>query len=1206
MIYIEGNSLQHHSLSLGKLGSQKTYTISGAATFDNGLKTITTNGIQSVGVDIQPNIKFDPTLVLIISDASIVEVFCVLCPSGRYWNPDALKRVTSSNAVEQLALYDVTAGTRKLISTYGLTTEADWLRDMMLVSDFTAGARLYGFSTRTGQPIAYRADVNTVLAFCELRNALDERTLIFVSADRFFRFYNHVMTRVATTYIETIMSLTSAAFTENAAYLAVIDQNSVLHILRRNGYNFSVVYSNSDYEWKAVHEDGAYQHGTRFRCTARASCSFVFDPSTMTLTRENWSAYGTAQTTVVGYPVVLTPNGTTVNGVEYPVATPIATNSDALYLATADGKVIDASGSVILQASNPVALYESDVGLFVVEQRVSPAALTFDTSAPILSSSVAFSENGVTVTINVTGGEPRMLVVAPGTIYVNGIKSSAAYPGSTVRIEVPTTSLVGGKFAMAVGRSALLVDGIVDRAPDQFFIADIAPLQIGEKRVINIALSGFNAATEVTSNGIVRVDGVISDTISPGQDLTVEVQQSGSMLDTWWVTVGTTTAKFRTLQVEQPITEGTRSRAYAPLGVTLSDPISNTYGVPTLIALDSDAGNFVGTSTREILLAPGQSCEIVVVVSEHIHYDIPYTFGKTAHTFSVWADSHFLDPTPVTEAAERYVVATCPAFSFASIPDNFYMIATAPAGVDVILNGEEYNTQQDGRQVDSSRQLFEFDNKVVLQFRGIPCAAGRPLDFGDCVASWEYPVIITGSLEVTKPFSLESVTKWQVSLAYNHVTRSADSVAPIDAGSLVAVGLYAFENAGRSANPSAQSTVFEYATQELHAGLKFDPQVTPIEAHSVEAASSESVYTPSVGSVPLDVPNQVTHTISSFDARLPLAVLKMQAEYDPLQFSVYQIPSHLAAAVNFRHADVGAIATGQPMTALYKQSPVSPTQELEADRFIPQVSSEWGTSTESKDFMASVCYTVELETASQVAAQASQADMVTGHRAGFLYYDVDAIAMDSQRQEKLSVPLRHKLRSNSGKGSGEVTLQAVNMKVVHSSNFAAYIPEYHSMQMLQWASLVVEYGVRRANDVVDLKACYHNDIHSIEVELAASAVMRAQCVSLSTGFDVAYSQVHDYSWCGVSYVPVPTALSYPRMDILTVGSITHNGNPDLLDRGYFSSEVLALQDALQVWKMDPATIAARQLPSGEWYWIQVTTCANMCQGCPPTGYLSGG
>lgn len=82
--------------------------------------------------------------------------------------------------------------------------------------------------------------------------------------------------------------------------------------------------------------------------------------------------------------------------------------------------------------------------------------------------------------------------------------------------------------------------------------------------------------------------------------------------------------------------------------------------------------------------------------------------------------------------------------------------------------------------------------------------------------------------------------------------------------------------------------------------------------------------------------------------------------------------------------------------------------------------------------------------------------------------------------------------------------------------------------------------------------------------------------------------------------------SYEKRMTFAPVSDTHNGNPDYLQRGYFATELEALQNAVNVWGMQPIDIQASQREGGEWYWRQTSKCVNMCDGCNPYGYISGG
>ncbi|QZE60400.1 hypothetical protein pEaSNUABM36_00147 [Erwinia phage pEa_SNUABM_36] len=63
-----------------------------------------------------------------------------------------------------------------------------------------------------------------------------------------------------------------------------------------------------------------------------------------------------------------------------------------------------------------------------------------------------------------------------------------------------------------------------------------------------------------------------------------------------------------------------------------------------------------------------------------------------------------------------------------------------------------------------------------------------------------------------------------------------------------------------------------------------------------------------------------------------------------------------------------------------------------------------------------------------------------------------------------------------------------------------------------------------------------------------------------------------------------------------------------LEEGYFETELLALQNATQVWGFDPSVVYAIQQPNGYWTWAQITVCEESCgsMSCAARGYLSGG
>ncbi|AQT28628.1 hypothetical protein YOLOSWAG_148 [Erwinia phage vB_EamM_Yoloswag] len=90
--------------------------------------------------------------------------------------------------------------------------------------------------------------------------------------------------------------------------------------------------------------------------------------------------------------------------------------------------------------------------------------------------------------------------------------------------------------------------------------------------------------------------------------------------------------------------------------------------------------------------------------------------------------------------------------------------------------------------------------------------------------------------------------------------------------------------------------------------------------------------------------------------------------------------------------------------------------------------------------------------------------------------------------------------------------------------------------------------------------------------------------------------------------PVVKAIHVPRAEIVTFVTEVSQGETDPLKQGYFETEQLALQNAVQVWGHDPSAVYAIKQPNGYWTWAQVIPCENTCgvYGCDTRGYLSGG
>jgi len=87
-------------------------------------------------------------------------------------------------------------------------------------------------------------------------------------------------------------------------------------------------------------------------------------------------------------------------------------------------------------------------------------------------------------------------------------------------------------------------------------------------------------------------------------------------------------------------------------------------------------------------------------------------------------------------------------------------------------------------------------------------------------------------------------------------------------------------------------------------------------------------------------------------------------------------------------------------------------------------------------------------------------------------------------------------------------------------------------------------------------------------------------------------------------------ISHPvdRMKVTMFVPTVDYGEPDPLKKGYFETELDALQNAVNVWKKSPDEIFAIQQPDKTWTWAIKIPCGEYCGefGCDTRGYLAGG
>lgn len=852
--------------------------------------------------------------------------------------------------------------------------------------------------------------------------------------------------------------------------------------------------------------------------------------------------------------------------------------------------------------------------------------------------------NTVVLELRVTGtdGIAYPIAVAESTpaiaVYPSAIenKITHAYSGDVIQFRIPAASVRDNKMFLAVGRSALVEGVLPDSIPNPFKIDDIEGAVIGEQSfTLPFTPKGYDSPAVIKSNGEIWVNDVVVEDgslIQPGSTIRIKVIHGPNSVSSWWCEVGGVRASFFSLSHSQRVTPPTAGRAYAPRTTVESKPIVNPYAdVELIFELSSPLGNIKDREgVRSVVLGPNQSVVLELNVDEFGRYEVPYRFGLSDHVWQVWADDHFLDPYPTTPEAERHVEAESPPFTFSAIPSNFFMIATVPAGIIPTLGGVFIEAPSDAREYNSESREVELTPASVLTYKGIPFSGGRELDFGDVVARWVYPPKLADSfvdsdVVITLPAAKVNVVVDRVETApalpttlaevsydpeivmHRHQGQPIRTYATYDAvfgvdgvAAPVAWGSEKYEPEARQIRmPSSFErripiSVRPQQTHEIDSAVYHAPQPRP--AHEIQSAPALARHIPQM------------HSWGGKDYQF--RALTKSYQPDSFNFHQYIDPAAYKLDGVTPHAQPISQTYGSVLSAGREANIVSTVASEPAVRneLPPQVSLA---GLEAQSFK--VTYGQSLESAGP------------NEKRTLGYYKLEVSSQEYLRPSHQGVPLRPLHRILRFTDSGDIWPKYfVPYQPTQILNLAAQAAD--ARQGSRYNSVMLSGRYEQSSKArVHLEASQAMGISShrlaaIDAQVfVPSAVSHAEAsasrlqigavfpADSAAAVSIAPQLVKDFVQRFAQFIPKVPHDFAPRKVVMEDEGMVHDGNvPTLLDRGYFATELEALQNATQVWKMEPQNVAGRQLPNGMWYWIQLDFCYNMCTECPPYGYISGG
>lgn len=1226
MKYITTSGPVVETLPLGAIGQTKTFRLVGNAAFADGTKSKTVVGVQDVPITIAANVALKPKFVEVFEADRRIETYCVLSAPSVRWSLAALRGIGNHLDWKSSGICVINLVTNVETTLTAPDTPADPWLDYILVPDTSANCvwALRSNTTLTAPTVGRVIQLSAApVATAISRGATDERTHLFVDAAGRVHYLGHDFQQLRAPY-EINKRIVSGAFTYNGAVVTgfvFCDETGTLYSVAVSAaFAFGPVLKVDDVKtWTRVQTDPS--DTARVYCVTDAATDngFIYNGTAITpaFAGEAYTGLGVTDTGYAhgAYLKAVTDTGAaTVSFAS--VAGQLLYPASGKYLFT-DGKRYEAgalTGSVP-DGRTVLGIIFLDGVAHAVCAKANVEAIRTDSSNHTTTLTIASKEPAagtLTLLIDVAGTAGNAFEIGlpenvRATFTVAGKPVSSVQAGQQLQVVLETGSIPDNLFNVAIGRTALAEPMIPDELPDVFVIGnlyDVAPDQT--RTTVPVTPVAYDTPIPVHSNGIILIDGVeVADgtLIRPGQTLSIKITQSQEFLNSWWVTTGALRTEFVSLQQEQPVTVGIKSRAYAPLGTFRSRMITNSYGVNVLVQL-GDVGKFDNTDARSILLGVGQVAVIELEVTEHIHYEIPYTFGRTQHVLQVWAEDHFLDVEPTTTAAERWVPATSAAFPFGAIPPNFYVVATAPAGVLISLDGEALPSEPDARGYNKAEEQLEFDVDQPLTYTAIPFAGGRTLDFGDVQAHWHYDPTVTGT-KLEKQTAIKLAAK-QLAVETNQlITLARTPIVEQVPATFVLYPMRKHQGYVASAAASHEGNGVGAFTAPAPAGVE-----SPRYHHNDFMVADVGVAKPNVAEA------SVRRTFA-------------ELEFQILAPTHYDVAAATAKSVQLRHQGV------ESLNFTYVQRSFAETQAAQYARVEEQRAAGLSLSPSAVAARKSeglevqpqlvgiptIAHVEALVVSLSVARTAEGLDVKPTFQpvSEKQYLELNSVqkqitglasrkieARNSQYREPDTIPIRPLYRQAKVNSVGIEARSYVYPRSYEMEDPTPGITVFnHSMpwQMsLASTSMQLNIPYKLDNSTLEFVETHHQSAEPVFPQSFTKTrnTYQPRDVKFSPS-----SAVTDHSPRTADFAQTGTQSREGRVIGFNLAT-SHDGNPDLLDRGYFATELEALQDATGVWGKDASEVVARKLPTGQWYWATPDLCVNMCSACPPYGYLSGG
>lgn len=901
---------------------------------------------------------------------------------------------------------------------------------------------------------------------------------------------------------------------------------------------------------------------------------------------------------------------------------------------------------------------------YIGRRRKAPLGTYSINSDGLSASSTLLSYNGSTVSLTVSGAGTNSLYLdvaesVAATIKVNGVQTSDpyVYEGDVVEVEMSSPDAWGNGFYITVGRTALLA--VSDAMPDTFVVDDMWGCAIGSEYTTDTVFPTGFVQTTVEYAGALLINGMrvsAPATLRLGDSLAFIFTQLGE-IDTHVAHMDDLEVTFKSNRRNAPSAD-TSLMHHIAYGLFDTQYISGTLRNTSDYQVDVRAvgGTIVNGKTT---LEPGETFNLAFTTpSDPGHFTVALLINdRKAADWHIWTDAIYLDPVDSAVAPPKtYRWFDIP---FNAIPDGFYFRFTIPEGVTAMIDGSDQSVDLDARDLSDARFSYEdATNKTQLRIQLQPQLLAKELIFGESIAYVRYTPSedVAGAMLALRP---ETYVDPNTALAVSVSSQPSTDVLWIQRQTVVHALDKRDSDAVNQQVPQVDAAEVEYVSaQKLDALAPTALRETQIDAglSALVAVRSYPVQleesSPTVDGLRLafkDGDDQLmSHAVS-----YPVGALQATlVDEKPSDFEIHEpefvVRDYPTTATELDATSVRCnVSDSEAPTAYHNdvQSltlPMSIALAVDAAQYktvlVPPsaVSIQERPSSKDQSSGSATSYSSYGHDAAWDVAVSSE---VFGHENKCIQFLPLAMYVDAEILGNfwdLTDPYRSDSFSDTYKGNIPNTIKSRNLPkgpvVAYSapglfafdidsnpysveSTTSSYVtvPAHSKESISKFASQQAAMQVTARLLQWTRSAVYLQSMFpTVAIQTAKlSSAMPTALVRLAVVYDAEALDAKAVSdWIGFSEAPDAQAQDiHVSQDVALVEKATSYayfiGVKDELNNGYFSTELAALQNATNVWGMDPGLVFGVKQPSGLWTWAQAVPYTNRC-GSEVKGYVSGG